>query len=135
MVRWLGLMIIQVEQEWSVDHGGRLGFEPFVEDLEKCCGQVRGMGGGYELELLRMGWVRRSWGMDIHLDVSWAIARVDAGAATRNVGGTVRKGGQRNLPCTSWILRLVHSRPAAMIDRWTIWVDNENVSSSGLPFA
>ena len=22
-----------------------------------------------------------------------------------------------------------------MIDRWTIWVDNENVSSSGLPFA
>jgi len=47
--------------------------------------RVQVKGGGYELELLRMGWVRRSWDMGIHLDVSLAVARLGAGAATRNV--------------------------------------------------
>jgi len=83
MVRWSELMIIQVEQEWSVDHGGRLGFEPFAVDLGSCCVRVQVKGGGYELELLRMGWVRRSWDMGIHLNISWAVAKIGVGAATR----------------------------------------------------
>jgi len=89
-VKWLELTTIQVGREWLVDRWERLGSEPFAVDLGSYCAQVQGMGGGYGLELLRMGWVRRSWGMDIHLDISWAVAKVDAAAATRDVGGTVR---------------------------------------------